>query len=75
LLIVLLGFAASVAAGAAAGFVDALRFNLNLIAFLFLDLPKEPFAIFPFFDFLSPLPMNQLIFRRAIITNLFFLTN
>jgi hypothetical protein len=63
LLIVLFGFAASTATGAAAtaGFVDAFRLNLSFIAFLSLELPNEPLAIFPFFDFLSPLPINQLI--------------
>jgi hypothetical protein len=39
LVIVLFGFAGSAAAGAAAGFFEALRFNLSFIDFLFLELP------------------------------------
>jgi hypothetical protein len=35
-----------------------------LIAFLFLELPKEPIAIFPFFVFLSPFPMYKEALRR-----------
>jgi hypothetical protein len=34
------------------------------MAFLFLELPKEPIAIFPFFVFLSPFPMFQETLRR-----------
>ncbi|WP_422662078.1 hypothetical protein [Ohtaekwangia sp.] len=39
-------------------FLEATLFKRVLIAFLFLETPKEPIVRFPFLDFLSPLPMN-----------------
>ena len=42
----------------ATGFLDAVLFNLALIAFLFLELPYEPLATFPLLDFLSPFPIQ-----------------
>ena len=33
------------------------RFNLALIFFRDLETPKEPIVLFPFADFLSPLPI------------------
>lgn len=51
---VFLGFAA---AATSADFLDAVRFNLSFIALRLLALPKEPMVLFPFADFLSPLPM------------------
>lgn len=48
------------AAGASAVFFEAVRFNLALIDFLFLALPKEPIVLFPFAVFLSPLPIGLL---------------
>ena len=40
-------------------FLDAVLFNLAFIEFLLLETPKEPFQRFPFFDFLSPLPIGH----------------
>jgi hypothetical protein len=48
-------------------FLLAARLNLVLIAFLFLDTPKEPLQRLPFFDFLSPFPIEKLSFTGAII--------
>lgn len=45
-----------------------------LIAFLLRDLPKEPLKIFPFFVFLSPLPMNNILFDAASIVSEWKLT-
>jgi len=42
----------------ATGFLLAVLFNLAFIFFLFLELPNEPIVRFPFFDFLSPLPIE-----------------
>lgn len=50
------GFADSSVSGAT--FFEAVFFNLVFIDFLLLELPNDPFAIFPFLDFLSPLPMH-----------------
>jgi hypothetical protein len=49
--------AAAAVVAASTGFFVVDLFNLDLIALLFLDTPKEPLKILPFFDFLSPLPM------------------
>lgn len=54
---VLFGFAA-LAVAAVAVFLEAVLFNLALIAFLLLDLPYDPFVILPFLDFLSPRPIR-----------------
>jgi hypothetical protein len=56
---VFLGFAAAGAEAAEAAF-EAVLFNLAFVAFLFLEVPKEPLKIFPFFVFLSPRPINFL---------------
>jgi hypothetical protein len=45
---------------APAGFAETARFNLALIALLFRETPNDPLQTFPFFDFLSPLPINHL---------------
>jgi hypothetical protein len=54
---VLFGLAGASALTGSPIFFEAALFNFAFIAFLFLELPKEPIAIFPFFDFLSPFPM------------------
>ena len=59
---VLFGLAGVSAPAVSADFLEALFFNLALIAFLFLELPNEPIAIFPFLDFLSPLPMFKKVY-------------
>jgi hypothetical protein len=59
---VLLGLAGVSAPAVSAVFLEALFFSLALIAFLFLELPKEPIAIFPFLVFLSPLPMLKKVY-------------
>jgi hypothetical protein len=51
-----LGFGSAVVA--VAGFLEATRFSRALILVLFLETPKEPIVRFPFFVFLSPLPME-----------------
>jgi len=54
------GFATTSSAEATAGvptFFEVALFNIALMAFLLLETPKEPFERFPFFDFLSPLPI------------------
>jgi hypothetical protein len=64
---VLFGLAGDSASTASAGFLLAAeRFNFALIAFLFLELPKEPIAIFPFFDFLSPFPIFKKLYGAMI---------
>jgi len=50
-------FAGAAAAAPSFFFLEALRFNLALMAWRFLDTPKECLQRFPFFDFLSPFPM------------------
>jgi hypothetical protein len=51
-----LGFASSL--DGATTFLLATLFNLDLIFFFSLELPKEPMVLFPFFVFLSPLPIK-----------------
>lgn len=64
---VLFGLAGASAPAVSAVVLEVARFNFALREFLFLALPKEPIAIFPFLDFLSPLPMFKK-FMSAIIT-------
>lgn len=67
---------ASVAVAAVAGFLEVTLFKRALIACLFLETPKEPIVRFPFFDFLSPLPMNCLIQIRSKYTiSVYYNTN
>jgi hypothetical protein len=54
----LLGLAAAAVAEAPAGFLEAALLILALIALLFLETPNEPFQRLPFFDFLSPFPIE-----------------
>lgn len=53
---VFLGFA--VAEAVVATFLEAVRLIFSLMALRLLALPKEPMVLFPFADFLSPLPMS-----------------
>jgi len=53
---VFLGFAVVVAV--APTFLEAVRLIFSLMALRLLALPKEPMVLFPFADFLSPLPMS-----------------
>jgi hypothetical protein len=55
-----LGFAGASTEAAVLDFAEADLFKRALIALLFLETPKEPLVRFPFFVFLSPLPMNSL---------------
>jgi hypothetical protein len=50
--------AAPCSAVAVPGLRDAVLFNFALIAFRLRAFPYEPFVIFPFLDFLSPLPIR-----------------
>lgn len=54
-LLVLAG--ASADAGSAVLFRDAVLFSFAFMALRLLELPKDPIAILPFLDFLSPFPM------------------
>ena len=70
---VFFGFAAAGAEADEADF-DAVLFNLAFAAFLLLEIPKEPLKIFPFFDFLSPRPINFWNVYVAIIAKSVFFT-
>jgi hypothetical protein len=60
-------FAFTGASATAPSFLLPALFYLALIAFLFLDTPKEPFERFPFADFLSPLPIDNVVVYGAMI--------
>ena len=66
--------AASAVAGAE-GFLEAVLLIFAFMAFFLLELPYEPLEIFPFLDFLSPLPMYYFDFERAIIIKSLLITN
>jgi hypothetical protein len=73
---VLFGFAGASAVAVSALFLEALLFKRALMAFLLLVTPNEPVVRFPFFDFLSPLPIwiseidAAIIVKSALITNI-----
>ena len=54
------GFAGVSTEAAAVDLAEADLFKRALIALLFLETPNEPLVRFPFFVFLSPLPMYSL---------------
>ena len=59
-MLVLFAFA-GVSVATVAVFLVVDLFNFALIDFLLRVVPYEPFEILPFFVFLSPLPMNNVI--------------
>jgi hypothetical protein len=66
-----LGLSASTATE---GFLEALRFKRALMVDRFRLFPNEPMVRLPFFDFLSPLPMNEYDNYGAIIERSFDFT-
>jgi hypothetical protein len=54
-------FGVAAAASASADLLAVDLFNLARIPALLRATPKEPFDLLPFFDFLSPLPMDAFV--------------